>query len=130
MSNRRPAKLLPVKFNLRSALPPDPNGRVYQYNAQLTMANPQRHSSVVHGNKQYTLEDLLVGDYVSTTGNGRIMKIVTITMELVIPDDDDNFRNDSYEAICDYLNDKLYTDPEYFGDFGEENITGVITAVE
>ena len=58
------------------------------------------------------------------------MKIVTITMELVIPDDDDNFRNDSYEAICDYLNDKLYTDPEYFGDFGEENITGVITAVE
>ena len=79
MSNRRPAKLLPVKFNLRSALPPDPNGRVYQYNAQLTMANPQRHSSAVHGNKQYTLEDLLIGDYVSTTGNGRIMKIVTIT---------------------------------------------------
>jgi len=93
MSNRRPAKLLPVKFNLRSALPPDPNGRVYQYNAQLTMANPQRHSSVVHGNKQYTLEDLLVGDYVSTTGNGRIMKIVTINdvtpydAQIVVEDD-------------------------------------------
>jgi hypothetical protein len=43
------------------------------------MANPQRHSSSIHGNKQYTLEDLLVGDYVSTTGNGRIMKIVSIT---------------------------------------------------
>lgn len=93
MSNRRPAKLLPVKFNLRSALPPDPNGRVYQYNAQLTMANPQRHSSTVHGNKQYTLEDLLVGDYVSTTGNGRIMKIVTITSttpydaQIIVEDD-------------------------------------------
>ena len=79
MSSRRPAKLLPVKFNLRSALAPDPAGRVYRYNAQLTMANSQRHSSSVHGNKQYTLENLLVGDYVSTTGNGRIMKIVSIT---------------------------------------------------
>lgn len=79
MSSRRPAKLLPVKFNLRSALAPDPAGRIYRYNAQLTMANPQRHSSSIHGNKQYTLEDLLVGDYVSTTGNGRIMKIVSIT---------------------------------------------------
>ena len=79
MSSRRPAKLLPVKFNLRSALAPDPAGRVYRYNAQLTMANSQRQSSSVHGNKQYTLENLLVGDYVSTTGNGRIMKIVSIT---------------------------------------------------
>jgi hypothetical protein len=79
MSSRRPAKLLPIKFNLRSALAPDPAGRVYRYNAQLTMANPQRYSSSIHGNKQYTLENLLVGDYVSTTGNGRIMKIVSIT---------------------------------------------------
>ena len=79
MSSRRPAKLLPVKFNLRSALAPDPAGRVYRYNAQLTMANSQRHSSSIHGNKQYTLENLLVGDYISTTGNGRIMKIVIIT---------------------------------------------------
>lgn len=79
MSSRRPAKLLPIKFNLRSALAPDPAGRVYRYNAQLTMANPQLHSSSIHGNKQYTLENLLVGDYVSTTGNGRIMKIVSIT---------------------------------------------------
>ena len=79
MSSRRPAKLLPIKFNLRSALAPDPAGRVYRYNAQLTMANSQRHSSSIHGNKQYTLENLLVGDYISTTGNGRIMKIVSIT---------------------------------------------------
>jgi hypothetical protein len=79
MSSRRPAKLLPVKFNLRAALAPDPAGRIYRYNAQLTMANPQLHSSNIHGNKQYTLENLLIGDYVSTTGNGRIMKIVSIT---------------------------------------------------
>ena len=58
------------------------------------------------------------------------MKIVNISMELVIPDEDDNFNTDSDDAICDYLNDKLYNDPEYFGDFGPENITGVITCVE
>jgi hypothetical protein len=52
------------------------------------------------------------------------MKIVTISMELVITDDiEDSF-------IPDYLNDKLYTDPEFFGDFGPENIVGVITCVE
>jgi hypothetical protein len=58
------------------------------------------------------------------------MKIVTVTIELVIPDNEDKFLNDSTDAICDYLNDKLYTDPEYFGDFGPENITGVLTVVE
>ena len=53
-----------------------------------------------------------------------IMKIVTISMELVIDEDmDESF-------IPQYLNDKLYTDPEFFGDFGSENITGVITVVE
>ena len=53
-----------------------------------------------------------------------IMKIVTISMELVIDEDmDESF-------IPQYLNDKLYTDPEFFGDFGPENITGVITVVE
>ena len=38
------------------------------------------------------------------------MKIITISMELVIDDD----IKDSF--IPDYLNDKLYTDPEFFGD--------------
>jgi hypothetical protein len=52
------------------------------------------------------------------------MKIVTINMELVIDDD----IKDSF--IPEYLNDKLYTDPEFFGDFGPENIVGVITCVE
>ena len=51
------------------------------------------------------------------------MKIVTISMELVIDDD----ISDDYDRISDYLNDKLYTDPEFFGDFGPENITEVIT---
>lgn len=58
------------------------------------------------------------------------MKIVNINMELVIPDNDDSFNTDSDDAICDYLNNKLYTDPEYFGDFGPENIAGVVTVVE
>lgn len=107
MSNRRPAKLLPVKFNLRTALPPDPAGRVYQYNAQLTMANPQRHSSSIHGNKQYTLEDLLIGDYVSTTGNGRIMKIVSIASatpyEAIIVVEDDYRLNQIQDSSGDSI---------------------------
>ena len=53
-----------------------------------------------------------------------VIKIVTISMELVIDDDIED------SNIHDYLNDKLYTDPEFFGDFGPENITGVITVVE
>ena len=52
------------------------------------------------------------------------MKIVTITMELVIDDDIEE------SNIHDYLNDKLYTDPEFFGDFGPENITEITTVVE
>jgi hypothetical protein len=45
------------------------------------------------------------------------MKIVTINMELVIDED----LTDKYD-IAIYLTDKLYSDPEFFGDFGEENI--------
>jgi hypothetical protein len=49
------------------------------------------------------------------------MKLVKISMKLVIDDEisDDN------NSIADYLNDKLYTDPEFFGDFGPENIESV-----
>jgi len=50
------------------------------------------------------------------------MKIIKISMELIIDDYD---TTDSYSAIADYLNDKLYTDPEFFGDFGPENIESV-----
>lgn len=47
------------------------------------------------------------------------MKIITISMELVIDDD----IKESF--IHEYLTDKLYTDPEFFGDFGPENIIGI-----
>ncbi len=30
-----------------------------------------------------------------------------------------------HDKIADYLNDKLYTDPEFFGNFGPENIISV-----
>lgn len=46
------------------------------------------------------------------------MKLIKISMELVI---DDDFGGDK-DRIADYLNDKLYSDPEFFGDFGAENI--------
>ena len=52
------------------------------------------------------------------------MKIVTISIELVIDEDMDE------SLIPQYLNDKLYTDPEFFGDFGPENITEITTVVE
>jgi hypothetical protein len=49
------------------------------------------------------------------------MKLVKISMELVI---DDEISNDN-NSIADYLNNKLYTDPEFFGDFGPENVVEV-----
>lgn len=59
------------------------------------------------------------------------MKIVTIKMDLVIDDVDilvDSTTDGNYydkRKIVEYLNNKLYTDPEFFGDFGEENIESV-----
>jgi hypothetical protein len=54
------------------------------------------------------------------------MRVITISMELVI----DDYCGVSREDIADYLNDKLYTDPEFFGDFGPENIVKVSTLEE
>jgi len=64
------------------------------------------------------------------------MKVVKVQIELII-DDDENFylpneisggvftpRFDN-DKIAQYLNNKLYTDPEFFGDFGPENIVEV-----
>jgi len=51
------------------------------------------------------------------------MKLVRITMELGI-DDEDSLLNDK-ESIAAYLNEKLHMDPEFFGDFAEENIVEV-----
>lgn len=45
------------------------------------------------------------------------MKIVTIKMDLVIDEDLVDL-----DGITNYLNKKLYEDPEFFGDFGSENI--------
>ena len=49
------------------------------------------------------------------------MKLVKITMELGI---DDELANDK-DAVANYLNNMLYTDPEFFGEFGPENIVKV-----
>ena len=49
---------------------------------------------------------------------GNKIKLVKISIELGIDDDLSNNKND----IANYLNNKLYTDPEFFGDFGPENI--------
>lgn len=52
-------------------------------------------------------------------------------MDLVIDDVDilvDSTTDGNYydkRKIVEYLNNKLYTDPEFFGDFGEENIESV-----
>lgn len=64
------------------------------------------------------------------------MKLVKVSIELGI-DENETFllpgetiggmftpRYD-LDKIADYLNNKLYTDPEFFGDFGPENITEV-----
>lgn len=44
------------------------------------------------------------------------MKIVTIKMDLIIDDIADP------DKIANYLNEKLYEDPEFFGVFDRENI--------
>ena len=49
------------------------------------------------------------------------MRVVTVSIDLVVTDDCGINRED----ICEYLNNKLYTDPEFFGDFGPENIIKV-----
>lgn len=66
-------------------------------------------------------------EYVDLTGKNVLsvkqessMKVITIQMDLVIDED----MSDKYD-IAIYLTDKLYKDPEFFGDFGEENIVEV-----
>lgn len=46
------------------------------------------------------------------------MRIIEIGMELGIPEE----IGDDVDSIVNYLNNMLYTDPEFFGDFGSENI--------
>lgn len=64
------------------------------------------------------------------------MKLVKVALELII-DNDERFllpgetkggmftpRYD-LNAIASYLNNKLYTDPEFFGELGSENIVEI-----
>lgn len=51
------------------------------------------------------------------------MKLITIQMDLVIPSESVDVR--SLDSIAEFLNVKLYDDPEFFGDFGPENIIKV-----
>jgi hypothetical protein len=55
------------------------------------------------------------------------MKLVKVQIELIIDDDTCEMVEGVYNKDCivDYLNSKLYTDPEFFGDFGPENIVSV-----
>jgi hypothetical protein len=53
------------------------------------------------------------------------MRIVKITMELVIDDLECVDPYPDYGAIAHYLTNKLYSDPEFFGDFSPENIISV-----
>lgn len=55
------------------------------------------------------------------------MKLIKISMELVIDDDIGHIDNSVYnkDVIAEYLNSKLYNDPEFFGDFGPENIESI-----
>ena len=50
------------------------------------------------------------------------MKLIKVEIELVIDDDLSDMTKD---GIASYLNNKLYNDPEFFGEFGSENITSV-----
>ena len=55
------------------------------------------------------------------------MKVVKVQIELVIDDYlcemTDGIYNKDY--IVNYLNSRLYDDPEWFGDFGPENIVEI-----
>jgi hypothetical protein len=57
------------------------------------------------------------------------MKLIKITMELGIEDDEllvsTGYISNEKDKIADYLNQKLYSDPEWFGEFGPENIIEV-----
>lgn len=50
-----------------------------------------------------------------------LVRVVTIQMDLVIPD---NIGSDK-DAIVSYLNNMLNYDPEFFGEFGPENIINI-----
>ena len=50
------------------------------------------------------------------------MKVIKISMELVI---DDGLVSNDKEVIANYLTNMLYGDPDFFGEFGPENIVEI-----
>ena len=50
------------------------------------------------------------------------MKLVKVEIQLII---DDESCGNNYEDVAFYLNKMLYNDPEFFGEFGKENIVEV-----
>lgn len=50
------------------------------------------------------------------------MRVVTLCIDLVI---DDNLTTDNKDDIANYLTNMLYGDPDFFGEFGPENIVEV-----
>lgn len=50
-----------------------------------------------------------------------ILRMITIQMDLIIPDN----IGCNKDAICSYLNNMLNYDPEFFGEFGPENIVEI-----
>ena len=52
--------------------------------------------------------------------------LININMELAIP----RSIMTSKEQIAEYLNQMLHEDPEFFGDFGEGNITIVQDSID
>lgn len=53
------------------------------------------------------------------------MKIVTVSVELAFENVHEGIDFNDKESIAEYLNNALYESPEFFGDFGPENITDV-----
>jgi hypothetical protein len=53
------------------------------------------------------------------------MKLVTIQMTLGFENMDDEIDFNDKESIADYLSNVLYQDPDFFGNFGQENIIEV-----
>jgi hypothetical protein len=51
------------------------------------------------------------------------LKLITLSIDLGIGSDECDIK--SRESIAEFLNKKLYEDPEFFGDFGPENIVEV-----
>lgn len=53
------------------------------------------------------------------------MKIVTLSVELAFENVHEGIDFNDKESIAEYLSNALYESPEFFGDFGPENITDV-----